>query len=116
MTDYMNQYRRNLRALNKSSRTKPRPGEIWWAEMLDGIKDRPVLVLGCDGSNVTFRKCTTKSGNCVQRDLIEEPFDAGLDQMTYVDPEMRTISRKGLVRKMGELSDTDLTKFGLQTS
>ena len=116
MTDYMNQYKRNLKAMNKSGKARPQPGEIWWAEMLDGIKDRPVLVLRCDGSNVTIRKCTTKPGNGVQRNLIEEPFEAGLDQMTYVDPEMRTISRKSLVRKMGELSDTDLIKFGLQTS
>lgn len=112
----MHQYKRNIRAMNKSGKARPQPGEIWWAEMLDGIKDRPVLILRCDGTTVTFRKCTTKSGNCVQRDLIEEPLEAGLDQMTYVDPEMRTISRKGLVRKMGELSDTDLTKFGIQTS
>ena len=102
--------------MNSSGKARPHPGEIWWAEMLDGIKDRPVLILGCDGTTVIFRKCTTKSGNCVQRDIIEEPFEAGLDQMTYVDPEIRTISRKGLVRKMGGLSDMDLTKFGLQTS
>ncbi len=115
MTNYMHQYKRNIKAMNSSGKAKPYPGEIWWVEMLDGIKDRPVLILGCDGATVTFRKCTTKTSNCVQRDLIEEPFEAGLDQETYVDPEKRTISRKGLVRKMGELSDLDRERFGLQT-
>ena len=112
----MVQYKRNVRAMNLSGKGKPHPGEIWWAENLDGIKDRPVLILGCDGPNVMFRKCTSKVGTCVKRDLIEDPFEAGLDKVTYVDPERRTMSRNGLVRKMGELSDSDRDKFGLQTS
>ena len=51
--------------------------------------------------------------NSRQRDTIEDFYDAGLDKATYVDPEVRTIPRTRLVRKMGELSEYDREKFGL---
>ena len=113
MTDYMTQYKRNLRAMNKSGRGTPIPGEIWWVSMLDNIKDRPILVLGCGGGNVTFRKCTSQYSSFRPRDFIEDYYDAGLDKATYVDPELRVIPRACLVRKMGELSEYDREKFGL---
>ena len=54
MTDYMNQYERNLKAMNNSGKGTPQPGEIWWVSNLNGIKDRPVLILGHTGSTYTF--------------------------------------------------------------
>ena len=113
MTDYMTQYKRNLRAMNKSGRGTPVPGEIWWVSMLDNIKDRPILVLECGGGNVTFRKCTSQASTFRHRDFIEDFYDAGLDKATFVDPELRTIPRTRLVRRMGELSEYDRQKFGL---
>ena len=58
MTDYMNQYKRNLKALDKSGKGTPVPGEIWWVSNMDGIKARPILVLNCASGTVTYCKCT----------------------------------------------------------
>lgn len=113
MTDYMNQYKRNLKAMNNSGKGTPQPGEIWWVSNLNGIKDRPVLILGHTGSIYTFRKCTSQTSTFRQRDTIEDYYDAGLDKATYVDPDRRTIERNRLVRKMGELSEFDREKFGI---
>ena len=113
MTDYMVQYKRNLKAMNKAGKGVPQPGEIWWVSMLDGIKDRPILILGYDGGMVTFRKCTSQYSTLHPRDTIDDYYDAGLDKATYVDPNCRTISRQSLVRRMGSLSEYDRQKFGL---
>ena len=113
MSDYMTQYKRNLKAVNKACKGTPAPGEIWWVSNLDGIKDRPILVLDCTSGVVTFRKCTSQLSTFRQRDLIEDYYEAGLDKATYVDPERRTIARTRLVRKMGVLSEYDSSKFGL---
>ena len=113
MSDYMTQYKRNLRAANKACKGTPAPGEIWWVSNLDGIKDRPILIMDCTSGVVTFRKCTSQISAFRQRDIIEDYYEAGLDKATYVDPERRTIPRIRLVRKMGELSDYDRQKFGL---
>lgn len=113
MSDYMNQYKRNIKAMNKSGKGTPTPGEIWWVSNLDGIKDRPILVLNCASGTVTYRKCTSQASTFRQRDTIEDFYDAGLDKATYVDPEVRTIPRTRLVRKMGELSEYDREKFEL---
>ena len=113
MTDYMVRYKRNLRAMNKSARGMPQPGEVWWVSMLDGIKDRPVLILGHQGNTIFFRKCTSQYSDYLPRDVIEDYYDAGLDKATYVDPDLRMIERDQLVRKMGDLSDFDRDKFGL---
>ena len=99
--------------MNRSGNGTPVPGEIWWVANLYGIKDRPILVLSCSGGTVTYRKCTSQTSNFRQRDLIEDFYDAGLEKATYVDPEIRTISRTRLVRKMGELSEFDRQKFKL---
>ena len=113
MSDYMVQYKRNLKSMNKSGRGTPAPGEIWWVSMLDDIKDRPILVTGYSHGVVTFRKCTSQFSSYRERDIIEYYYDAGLDKATYVDLDLRTISRGSLVRKMGELSEYDRTKFCL---
>lgn len=113
MTDYMKQYKRNLKAIDKSGKGTPVPGDIWWVSNLDGIKDRPILVLGCSSGTVIYRKCTSQTSTTRQRDTIEDFYDAGLDRATFVDPERRTIQRTRLVRKMGELSEYDRQKFGL---
>ena len=113
MVDYMAQYKRGLKALNRIVKFKPKPGEVWWVSMLDGIKDRPILVISCDGDVVRCRKCTSQTSAFRQRDLIEDCLEAGLDKTTYVDPEKRTIPRDRLVRRMGELSEYDRTKFGI---
>ena len=113
MTDYMVQYRRNLKAMNNAGKGTPQAGEIWWVSNLDGIKDRPVLILGHQGSTFMFRKCTSQYSTAHPRDTIEDYYDAGLDKATYVDPNVRTIPRSQLVRRMGRLSDLDCDKFGL---
>ena len=113
MVDYMDKYKKGLKAMNKTAKCKPKPGEIWWVSNLDGIKDRPILVLFCNGDTVTYRKCTSQTSMIRQRDLIEDCLDAGLDKPTYVDPERFTISRGRLVRRMGELSENDRSKFGM---
>lgn len=113
MTDYMNQYKRNLRAIGKTGKGTPAPGDIWWVSNLDNIKDRPILVLGYSSGTVTYRKCTSQISTIRQRDTIEDFYDAGLDKATFVDPEIRTIPRTRVVRKMGELSEYDRQKFGL---
>ena len=45
MIDYLYQYNRSKNPSNRTGRGTPQPGEVWWVENLDGIKDRPVLVL-----------------------------------------------------------------------
>ncbi len=113
MTDYMARYKRNLKSMCKAEKGTPQPGEIWWVSMLDGIKDRPVLVLGHQGGSVFFRKCTSQYSSYLPRDTIEDYYDAGLDKATYVDPNLCSLPRNQLVRKMGMLSDFDREKFGL---
>ena len=115
MVDYMDKYKRGLKAMNKTSKSKPKPGEIWWVSDLDGIKDRPILVLSCNGDVVTYRKCTSQASVIRQRDLIEDCLEAGLDKPTYVDPERFTIPRSRLDRRMGKLSEEDRSKFGLRS-
>ncbi|MFJ5263561.1 type II toxin-antitoxin system PemK/MazF family toxin [Streptomyces sp. NPDC088387] len=48
----------------RSTRTRPRPAEIWWANVPyedgPGAKDRPCLVLAVHGRRVTVAKITTK--------------------------------------------------------
>ena len=46
-------------------------------------------------------------------DVIEDYMEAGLDKETYVDPEIRTLERNCLARKIGVLSDYDRPRFGL---
>ena len=113
MTDYMKQYKRNQKSVNNTGKGTPQPGEIWWVSNLDGIKDRPILILGHTGDMYTYRKCTSQTSTVKQRDLIEDYFEAGLDKATYVDPDRRTINRNRLMRKMGELSEFDREKFGI---
>jgi len=113
MTDFMNRFKRGLRARDGSSKGTPKPGEIWWVSMLDGIKDRPILVLDCQKGNVRFLKCTSQVGMERNRKLIEDYYEAGLEKATYVDPEVRVIARSELVKKMGSLSEYDRQKFNL---
>ena len=113
MTDCMNRYKRNTGAKNNSGKGTPQPGEIWWASNLDGIKDRPVLILDHTGNMYRFRRCTSQTSTVRHRDLIEDYMEAGLEKVTYVDPDARSIERKRLVRKLGVLSEYDREKFGL---
>ena len=99
--------------MNKSGKGCPRPGDIWWVSMLDNIKGRPILVLACENDIVAFRKCTSQLSDFRERVVIEDYYEAGLDKATYVDPELRRITRSKLVRKMGHLSEFDSLKFGL---
>ena len=114
MVDYMNQYKRNLKAKKGPSKASPQPGEVWWVANLDGIKDRPILVIGRESNMVLYLKCTSQCSSSREQYIIEDFIEAGLDKVTYVDSERRSIDRKRLVRKMGELSDYDRSKFGLR--
>ncbi|MBQ3736232.1 MAG: type II toxin-antitoxin system PemK/MazF family toxin [Candidatus Methanomethylophilaceae archaeon] len=113
MTDYLKQYKRGQGTGNNRGKGAPQPGEIWWVLNLDGIKDRPVLVLDHSGNMVTIRKCTSQTSTVRHRDLIEDYMEAGLDKETYADPEVRSIPRDRLARKLGRLSEYDLEKFGI---
>ncbi len=114
MTDYLNRYKKGSKTPhNRGGGSAPRPGDIWWVSNLDGVKDRPILILSVDGDTVTFRKCTSQASAVRSRDVIIEYEYAGLDKETYVDPEVRTGSKSKLVRKLGELSDYDRPNFGL---
>ena len=113
MTDYMKQYKRGTGRTNNAGKGTPQPGEIWWVSNLDGIKDRPVLILEQNGNMYRCRKCTSQSSAIRQRDVIEDYMEAGLDKETYVDPEIRTLERNRLAWKLGVLSDYDRATFGL---
>ncbi len=111
--DYLKQYNRRKNPSNRSNNADPKPGEIWWASNLDGVKDRPVLVISRSGDTVTYRKCTSSTGFVRPKDLIEDYISAGLEKETYVDAEVRTISRNRMVRRLGKLCEEDLQRFGL---
>ncbi len=113
MTDYLNQYKKGQKSRHNRSHRNPNPGEVWWVENLDGVKDRPILVVGVQGSDVRYRRCTTQSGGARSRDVIEDYMEAGLDKETFVDREVRTIQSTHLVRKLGTLSQYDREKFRL---
>lgn len=114
MSDYMSQYKRqSSKPKNVAGKGTPKPGELWWASNVDGIKDRPVLIVGQKGGDFTFRKCTSQTSMVKQRDVIEDYYEAGLEKATYVDPDRCTIGRNRLLWKVGELSDYDRSKFGL---
>ena len=113
MTDYLKQYKRNEKAKTRLAKGTPQPGEIWWASNLDGIKDRPVLILGRSGDVCQYRKCTSQLSEIRERAVIEDYIEAGLDKETYVDTDICTIERNRLVRKLGKLSEYDCEKFGI---
>ncbi len=113
MVDYLKQYNKKKNPSNRSNNADPKPGEIWWVSNLDGVKDRPVLVISRSGDTVTYRKCTSSTGSARPKDLIEDYISAGLEKETYVDAEVRTISRNRMVRRLGRLCEEDLERFGL---
>ncbi len=109
----MVRFKRNLKTINSSGKAVPHSGEIWWVSNLDGIKDRPILVLDFKDGVVTFHKCTSQFKDYRESVLIEDYYEAGLEKATYIDPEIRIISRGRLVRRLGKLSDYDSLKIGL---
>ncbi len=111
--DYLKQYNRRKNPSNRSNNADPRPGEVWWVANLDGVKDRPVLVIARNGDTVTYRKCTSSTGSARPKDVIEDHISAGLEKETYVDAEVRTIARNRMVRRLGKLCDLDMERFGL---
>lgn len=80
---------------------------------LDNVKDRPVLVMNCQNDIVTFRKCTSQFSDKIERQIIQDYYEAGLEKETYLDMETRIISRTCLVRKLGRLSAADRARLGL---
>lgn len=113
MVDYLNQYKKGQKARHNRSPRNPNPGEVWWIENLDGVKDRPILVTGVHGGSVMFRRCTSQNGGAQSRDVIEDYMEAGLEKETFVDREVRTIQSTHLVRKLGTLSKYDREMFRL---
>jgi len=113
MTDYLNQYKKGQKSRHNRSPRNPNPGEVWWVENLDGVKDRPILVVGVQGSDVRYRRCTSQSSSARSRDVIEDYMEAGLERDTFVDMEVRSIPSTHLVRKLGALSQYDREKFRL---
>ncbi|MBR6205523.1 MAG: hypothetical protein IKQ60_10905 [Candidatus Methanomethylophilaceae archaeon] len=111
MTDYLGQYKRSQQSRHNRSPRDPKPGEVWWVENLDGVKDRPILVVGASGGVVRFRRCTSQPGIGMRRDVIEDYVEAGLEKETYVDAGIREVQSTRLVRKLGSLSEYDRKKF-----
>ena len=111
MADCLNQYMKSRRTRHNRSPRAPNPGEVWWVENLDGIKDRPILVVGTRNGDVLFRRCTSQSGGADARDAIEDYMEAGLEMETYVDRVIRSIPSTHLVRRLGSLSQYDREKF-----
>jgi hypothetical protein len=111
MTDYMHQYRRSNKAPKKDTGSTPKRGEVWWASRVDGIKDRPVVILSYSDPKVTFRSCTSQDSTTHVRELIEDYDVAGLDRPTYLSPVSKDMDRARLVRRLGSLSKYDREKF-----
>ena len=111
MTDYMHQYRRSNRAPKKDTGSTPKRGEVWWASRVDGIKDRPVVILSYSDPKVTFRSCTSQDSTVHVRELIEDYDVAGLDRPTYLSSVSKDMDRARLVRRLGSLSKYDREKF-----
>ena len=57
MTDYMHQYRRSQKPRRRDTGSTPKRGEVWWASKIDGVKDRPIVILSYSNDKVTFYKC-----------------------------------------------------------
>lgn len=115
-SNVLKQYQKSAGPKNNAGTGTPQPGEIWWVSNLEGIKDRPVLIMGHNGNTYSYRKCTSQLSPTRNRYVIEDYLEAGLDKQTYVDPEIRNIDRNRIVRKIGELSDYDRGKFFSDTS
>jgi mRNA-degrading endonuclease toxin of MazEF toxin-antitoxin module len=107
----MHQYRRSSRAPRKDTGSVPVRGEVWWASRVDGIKDRPVVILSFSDPKVTFRSCTSKDSAVQSRELIEDYDIAGLDRPTYLSPTIKEMDRARLVRRIGSLSQYDRAMF-----
>ena len=105
MPDYMNQYKRSQRSPRKDTGSTPCRGDVWWATNIDGVKDRPVVVLSFSDGIVTCRKCTSKDGSV--RDVIEDYYAAGLETATYLSREIIRLDRCRLARRLGMLSLED---------
>ena len=107
MVDYMNQYRRTQKPARRDTGSTPKRGEVWWASKVDGVKDRPIVILSVNNNQVTYRRCTSQDGTSQMRMLIEDFDVAGLDRATYLDPVPCTMDRSKLIRKLGVLSEYD---------
>lgn len=107
----MNQYRKSQKPQRRDSGSVPNRGDVWWASRIDGVKDRPIVILSFDGTKVTYRKCTSQDSMTQMRELIEDFDIAGLERATYLDPKPSTLDRSRLIRRMGHLSEYDRTKF-----
>ena len=83
------------------------------ASMLDGIKDRPVIIVDYGYGTATVLKCTTKFNQEYHSQRIVDYADAGLSSETFVDPVRRIVSLDSLVWRIGELSEHDRGRFGV---
>lgn len=107
----MQQYRKSQKPQRRDTGSVPSRGEVWWASRIDGVKDRPIVVLSYDDNRVTYRKCTSQESMTQMRELIEDFDMAGLDRPTYLDPKPYVLDRARLIRRLGRLSDYDRSKF-----
>ncbi len=80
MTDYLKQYNKRKNASNRSNNADQRPGEIWRVSNLDGVKDRPLLVISRSGDAVAYRKCTSSTVSVRLKDIIEDYISEGLEK------------------------------------
>ena len=113
MTSYLGRYQKAQSHLAKKNSVHPHPGEIWFASNIDGIKDRPILIVSVEGDRIVYRKCTSKPNDIRGRTLIEDYVSAGLEKDTFVDPEPKAITKSRLLWHMGSISSEDREILGL---
>ncbi|MFI1830006.1 type II toxin-antitoxin system PemK/MazF family toxin [Streptomyces sp. NPDC020412] len=90
-------------------RARPKPGEIWWADVPyedgPGSKDRPCLVLSVRGGSARVAKITTRRDG--RADVIPLPPGTVSDaqgRASFLEPdEVRTVRLSGFRRRAGVL-------------
>ena len=93
-----------LRAIKRRGR-RPRPGEIWFAQVPfrdgTGSKDRPVLVLSVDGRRCTVAQFTSQDRDA-RRDFLRVPAGIpGLDRSSWVSLQPVGLPRSAMRRRSG---------------
>lgn len=97
---------------NRTNNRIPEKGEVWWVENLrfeggSGSKDRPVVVLSCDGTDARCLRCTTQNTGARRLYKLLDPEAAGMDREPFVELTAITLPAARLSRRMGALCEDD---------
>lgn len=95
-----------LRPRTRRDRTRPRPGEVWFAQVPfeegTGSKDRPVLVLSVDGGSWEVARFTSQD-RTGWRDYLRVPQGVpGLPKASWLDRRPITLHGSAFRRYLGE--------------